>query len=678
VRFNELLARNGGAINNGGVAADYVELFNSGTNPVDISGWTVRVQGFLTGACTFPTNTTLPAGGYLVVWAGAVPSGFKTALALPDGGGLVTLNDATGAVVDAMPYGSQIVNKSAGRVGAAWVLTEPSPGALNAVGSIAATAQLAVNEIYPQTAGFAYRFIELMNRDASLPVALNGLYLQAGSAVQQIQSLSFIAPSAQLAILPDTSGFKLTLPPANSTVTLLDTNGQTLNSLAYAATSPGASVGRFPNGTGALTTFINNPTPNAANAQISYSGPMLNEVMARNEGAVLDANNNWPDWIEFHNAGTSAFDMSGMSLALDAANAAHWVFPAGSRVPAGGYLRIWCDSSRPADETNTGVALNDRGGGVWLFNAARQQVDSVDYGPQAANLSFGKTGAQWQLLASPTPGAANSGATVFASAAGLRINEWIASPLSGSDWVELYNSSAQPVDLSGLYLTDDPSISGRTNTLIRSRSFVTGFSTVLFAATGDAASAPNATNFKLDAEGDSLRLYSPALALLDGVDFGSSAPGASRGRYPDGAASIINFTTTASPDAPNYLDSDNDGLPDAWEEANGLNRLTNDASADSDGDGRSNMLEYLAGTDPLSASSALASRVEPAASGGFRVSFQAQIGKTYSVQWKDALDDATWQKLVDIPSGTARAVEIIDPTATQATRFYRVVTPRQP
>jgi hypothetical protein len=305
-------------------------------------------------------------------------------------------------------------------------------------------------------------------------------------------------------------------------------------------------------------------------------------------------------------------------------------------------------------------------------------VDSVDYGPQAANLSFGKTGTQWQLLASPTPGAANSSAAAFANLAGLRVNEWMASPVSGGDWVELYNSSAQPVDLSGLFLTDDPSLPGRTNTPIRSRSFVAGFGTVLFAATGDAADAPNATNFKLASEGDSLRLYSPALALLDGVDFGATASGVSRGRYPDGAASIINFATTASPDLSNYLDSDNDGLPDAWEEANGLNRLASDAAGDLDGDGRSNLLEYLAGTDPLSASSALASRVEPAAGGGFAVSFRAQVGKTYSVQWKDALDEAAWQKLVDVPSGAARAVEVIDPTPTGATRFYRVVTPRQP
>ncbi|MDB6151803.1 MAG: hypothetical protein JWL90_256 [Chthoniobacteraceae bacterium] len=674
VGFNELLSRNSGAVNNGGAVADYVELFNSGATDVDLGGWSVRVQGFLTGACIFPANTTIVAGGYLVVWAGAVPSGFQAGLSLLDDGGLVTLNDSMGTTVDAVHYGNQIVNKSIGRAGAEWVLTEPSPGSVNTASPVAAVSQLAINEIYPQTAGFPYRFIELMNRDTSLPVPLNGLYLQAGSSVQQIRSVGFIAPSSQLAILPN----DLTIPVSNGVIALLDPNARTINSFTYTTAALGASFGRLPNGTGAVTTFINNPTPNAENAQISYGGPLLNEVMARNEGVVLDANGNWPDWIEFFNAGAGAFDMSGMSLALDAIAATRWVFPAGSVVPAGGYHRIWCDASRPANATNTGAALNDRGGGVWLFNAAKQQVDAIDYGPQAANLSFGNAGAQWQLLASPTPGAANSGVATFASAAGLRINEWMAVPAGSGDWVELYNSASLPVDLSGLYLTDDPSLAGRTNTAIRSRSFVAGLGTVLFSATGNIADAPNATNFQLAKEGESLRLYSSALALLDGVDFGPGTSGVSRGRYPDGTATFINFTTTASPDASNYLDSDGDGLPDAWEQANGLNPFFNDAAEDPDKDGRVNALEYLAGTDPRSGSSVLASSASAAAGGGFAVNFTAQIGKTYTVQWKDALSEPTWKKLSDVPSGAARNVEVVDSQVAGKARFYRVVTPRQP
>ncbi len=51
-------------------------------------------------------------------------------------------------------------------------------------------------------------------------------------------------------------------------------------------------------------------------------------------------------------------------------------------------------------------------------------------------------------------------------------------------------------------------------------------------------------------------------------------------------------------------DSDNDGMPDWWEERYGLNPFDPaDAFEDLDGDGASNLEEYLAGTDPTKASS---------------------------------------------------------------------------
>ncbi len=49
-----------------------------------------------------------------------------------------------------------------------------------------------------------------------------------------------------------------------------------------------------------------------------------------------------------------------------------------------------------------------------------------------------------------------------------------------------------------------------------------------------------------------------------------------------------------------FLDADNDGLDDSWEIANGLNPEHNDRSADSDGDGISNIRELLLSTKPNS------------------------------------------------------------------------------
>lgn len=49
---------------------------------------------------------------------------------------------------------------------------------------------------------------------------------------------------------------------------------------------------------------------------------------------------------------------------------------------------------------------------------------------------------------------------------------------------------------------------------------------------------------------------------------------------------------------PNNSDSDDDGIPDGWEVAYGLNPLFDDANNDPDGDGYTNIEEYEAGTNP--------------------------------------------------------------------------------
>ncbi len=126
------------------------------------------------------------------------------------------------------------------------------------------------------------------------------------------------------------------------------------------------------------------------------------------------------------------------------------------------------------------------------------------------------------------------------------------------------------------------------------------------------------------------------------------------------------------------VDSDLDGLPDSWE-LQYFGTLARNGAGDFDGDGVSDLREYLGGSDPT----------DPGSVPVFTIAFDGSTAtltltvaanRSYSVQFKNALTDPTWTKLADIsPRPSAGAVQLIDPTAgSTPMRFYRWVTPAQP
>jgi hypothetical protein len=117
------------------------------------------------------------------------------------------------------------------------------------------------------------------------------------------------------------------------------------------------------------------------------------------------------DWIEIRNSGASSVDMGGMFLTNDPASPTLWRIPNGVSMPAGGYLLFWADNQTDSGDRHTSFTLDSAGGSIALFGTdGMTQIDSVTYGPQATDLSYGRipdgTGA-WEYMTAPTPGAAN-------------------------------------------------------------------------------------------------------------------------------------------------------------------------------------------------------------------------------------------------------------------------------
>ena len=142
------------------------------------------------------------------------------------------------------------------------------------------------------------------------------------------------------------------------------------------------------------------------------------------------------------------------------------------------------------------------------------------------------------------------------------------------------------------------------------------------------------------------------------------------------ASASISVTTTA---ANGGVDTDGDGIPDAWEQANGLNHLVNDGSADPDQDGLTNLQEFLAGTNPQDALSFL--RISGEREGtNVTLGFVAVAGRDYSILQRDAPDLGPWSKFLNVPSAATNrlAQAVVPQPALAPRRFYRLVTPALP
>lgn len=132
-------------------------------------------------------------------------------------------------------------------------------------------------------------------------------------------------------------------------------------------------------------------------------------------------------------------------------------------------------------------------------------------------------------------------------------------------------------------------------------------------------------------------------------------------------------------------DADQDGLPDAWERMffSGVDAPAAIPSADPDGDGASNLAEFLAGTDPTQPASRLRLRLE---NGVLRIDTVAAAGpgyegriRRYVLETTTDLIHGPWEPVPEISGligdGTPRFYQ---PPATGQPAFYRLRVSLEP
>ncbi|MFZ4764992.1 MAG: hypothetical protein ACOYMN_08555 [Roseimicrobium sp.] len=124
------------------------------------------------------------------------------------------------------------------------------------------------------------------------------------------------------------------------------------------------------------------------------------------------------------------------------------------------------------------------------------------------------------------------------------------------------------------------------------------------------------------------------------------------------------------------VDSDGDGIPDAWEQTlidsdySGKLRGLGDVRPgdDLDGDGLSNLNEYLIGTYAMDSTDGLVLEIVSVANGQAHLRFTAVNGRTYSI--KSSIDLKTWSPASYATSATGAAVPRVRASETTVLDAY--------
>jgi hypothetical protein len=171
---------------------------------------------------------------------------------------------------------------------------------------------------------------------------------------------------------------------------------------------------------------------------------------------------------------------------------------------------------------------------------------------------------------------------------------------------------------------------------------------------GDTAPWPS----EADGQGASLQRLAANQFANDPVNWKAATPTPGRdNRPPDGD------------------DSDNDGIPDDWETANGLNPLVaGDATEDSDRDGLDNLAEYQAGTDPRDAASVFQLQTVRLANGRLELRFNAaRAGQLVEVQSTRALGQAGWETVIEQVAEEAGPQQVEVDVSDSGGQFFRLL-----
>ncbi len=353
-----------------GADAEFIELYNAGASPANLTGWTIS-NGVV---YSFPSGTTIPVGGYLVIAKNAAllqaATGFSGALqwtsgSLDNGGETVSISNASAVIVDTVSYDDV----------APWP-TAPDGGG-KSLELISPTLDNSLASSWAASLG-----------NNGTPGAQNSVFVSAPVLVARTP-----VPKTMVAALPSVS---VTFDRVVTGVTAgaLTVNGSASTSFSGSGAGPYLFSG-FASPTPGSVTIALAGTGILDGSNVAFGGAawtvavgtniVINELNYHPNELVYPAQET--EFIELYNAGANNVDMSGWEFT----NGITYTIPNGTTLNAGAYLVVAVNSAALQAATGYAAALQWTSGGlsnsgekVGIADASLNQIDLVDYADSGA------------------------------------------------------------------------------------------------------------------------------------------------------------------------------------------------------------------------------------------------------------------------------------------------------
>ena len=271
--------------------------------------------------------------------------------------------------------------------------------------------------------------------------------------------------------------------------------------------------------------------------------------MPHNVATTEDEAGDFDPWLELYNPLPIDLPLVDLTLSDQLQTPWQWSFPDTS-IGSFELLVIWIDGEDAEGPLHTNFRPGTGGGWLGLSEAGNPEfihtVEYPDLGPDAAWAQIPDGSGYWLPTGLATPGTTNL--TDYEPPL-LFINEFLASNDSVNqdeigdfdDWVEIFNPGPEPVQMGGLFLTDD--LSNSTQWVFPEVELAPG-GFLLVWCDNDETDGPLHTSFKLGASGEQIGLYDRlenGNGLIDGLTFDLQNTDISEGRQIDGGLPWVLF-----------------------------------------------------------------------------------------------------------------------------------------